>query len=59
MAEIIQLAGRRGRVSLRPAATETAKILFFTGVRYERLDGTVATERVAVKKTGRKRIAKQ
>ncbi|WFU09895.1 hypothetical protein QA646_03235 [Rhizobium sp. CB3090] len=39
MAEIISLLDRRSRLPLRPQKEPVeAKILLFTGVRYERLD---------------------
>lgn len=36
MAEVIRLEDRKGKPSFKPTGPLEAKILFFTGVRYER-----------------------
>ncbi len=40
MADVIRMQDRkRNRPRRRPVTSGTAKVLFFTGIRYERLDG--------------------
>lgn len=59
MAEIVLLAERRGRepVPSREQVPREAKILFFTGVRYERLDNNTPADKSSVVKKGRPRRA--
>lgn len=55
MAEIVHMAERRGRGPAPPRAGMPckAKILFFTGVRYERLDDGGPAAKSPVAKKGR------
>ena len=61
MAEIIQLEQRRGHDPAPPKAgvPVEAKILFFTGVRYERLDDTPDAKRPVAKKGRSTRAGKR
>lgn len=62
MAEIILLAGRRGGREPAPSkegVPREAEILFFTGVRYERLDDTPADDGPMPKKGRPRRAGKR
>ncbi|MCX8998483.1 hypothetical protein NOF55_15315 [Rhizobiaceae bacterium BDR2-2] len=61
MAEIILLADRRGHAPppSGEAVPRKAQILFFTGVRYERLDDTPADNSPVSKKGRPRRAAKR
>lgn len=61
MAEIVLLAERRGRkpVPSKESVPREAAILFFTGVRYERLDNTPADNSPVAKKGRPRRAGKR
>ena len=60
MADIIRLAERRGgqTITARKTVPREAEILFFTGVRYERLEDDRSVEKgPEPKKSGRRRAS--